>query len=315
MSSERLDFGRGNGPSLWQRIKDVALADVTTLVRGVDEEALAEIERLLLAADFGVEATAELVDGLERAAKRGEVETGPELRELLAVRVREMLEDARPADGPAAGELRTPEEGPGVVLLLGVNGTGKTTTAGKLAARCRRTGEGVLLATTDTFRTGAREQLRIWADRVGAEFVGGEEGGDPAAVAYDAVDAASKRGIRRVILDTAGRLHTQRDLLGELEKIDRVVGRLADGAPHERLLVVDATSGQNVVTQARRFGESLPLTGMVLTKLDGTASGGSAVAAARELGLPVRYVGTGEAAEDLEQFDPGRYVAGLLDGG
>lgn len=294
--------------SFWQKVKDVALTDVGTMVKGIDEETISDLERLLLQADFGVDATMELVEELERAAKRGSVSTEGELRELLAREIQEILTGA----DAASPELRTPAEGPGVVLLLGVNGTGKTTTAGKLAHRCRERGESVTMAATDTFRAGAQDQLREWAERAGADFVGGESGADPASVAYDAVEAAVSRGVDRVLVDTAGRLHTQRDLLEELQKIDRVVGRLVDGAPHERFLVVDATSGQNVIQQAEKFGEAVELSGLVLTKFDSTGSGGSAVAVARELSVPVRFLGTGEQLPDLEPFDAERYTRELL---
>jgi len=200
------------------------------------------------------------------------------------------------------------------VLLLGVNGTGKTTTAAKLARRTTREGGRVLLAATDTFRSGAQEQLRIWSERLGTEFVGGQSGADPAAVAWDAATAASSRGVDLLIVDTAGRLHTQRGLVEELRKIDRVVGRVLPGAPHERLLVVDATAGQNVIHQAREFGEALPLTGIVLSKFDSSARGGTAVAVAREFGVPVRWLGTGESPDDLAPFDPESYVEKLLAG-
>ena len=311
MSDGRLDVG--GGASLWQRIKDVALTDVGVLVSGgIDEDTVARLERVLLEADFGVEATTDLVDGLERAARRGEVDSAEELRELLAGRIVETLEAA--ADG-RAGELARPEDGPAVVLVLGVNGTGKTTTAAKLAHRFGADRGGAVLAAADTFRAGAQDQLRHWADRVGARFVGGQEGGDPAAVAYDAVEAARSEGAGLVLVDTAGRLHTRRDLLEELEKMDRVAGRLVEGAPHERLLVVDATSGQNVVRQAREFGRAVELTGLVLTKFDSTGKGGAAVAAARELGLPVRFLGTGEGREHLEPFDAESFAARVLGGG
>jgi fused signal recognition particle receptor len=318
LSEGRLDLG--DSRSLWQRIRDVALTDVGVLVRGIDEEAVARLERTLLEADFGVDATAALVDDLERALERGEVEHDEELRRRLGRRIREILEDARPsagraagADGGAAEELARAGEGPTVALLLGVNGSGKTTTAAKLAHRHGAARGGAILAAADTFRAGAQEQLRHWAERVGARFVGGQEGADPASVAYDAVEAARAEQAGLVLVDTAGRLHTRRDLMDELEKMSRVVGRLVDGAPHERLLVVDGTSGQNVVRQARRFGETVELTGLVLTKFDSTAGGGTAVAVARELGLPVRYLGTGEGVEDLEPFDPDRYVEAVLD--
>jgi fused signal recognition particle receptor len=311
VNDTRLDVGRK--ASLWRRIKDVALTDVGTLVRGIDRDSIAEVERVLLEADFGVDAALDLTDDLERAAKRGQVRTEGELRTLLGERVRAILERARGAGDVLPGqELRWPAEGPCVVLLVGVNGSGKTTTAGKLAARARREGRSVVLAAGDTFRAAAREQLAVWAERTGARFVGGQQGGDSAAVAYDAIESARERGDDLVIVDTAGRLHTHRNLLEELAKIDRIASRLVEGAPHERLLVVDATSGQNVVLQAREFGKMLPLSGLVLAKLDSTARGGAAVAVARETGLPVRFVGTGETPGDLEPFDPSSFVEGIL---
>lgn len=311
MSDTRLDVGRK--ASLWQRIKDIALTDVGTLIRGIDGESIAELERVLLESDFGLDAALDLVDDLERAAQRGDVNTEPELRERLADRVREILLEARgEGDARPGQDLRWPEQGPCVVLLLGVNGSGKTTTAAKLAHRARAAGKSVVLAAGDTFRAAAREQLETWARRTGARFVGGQQGGDPAAVAYDAVESAVERGEDLVVLDTAGRLHTHRGLLDELAKVDRVVGRLVEGAPHERLLVVDATSGQNVLVQAREFGNEVPLSGLVLAKLDSTARGGAVVAVARETGLPVRLVGTGETPDDLEPFDPSRFVEGIL---
>lgn len=320
-----MDVGRK--ASLWQKIKDIALTDVGTLVRGIDDQTVAELERVLLEADLGVDVALELTDGLERSARRGEVKTAAELRGLLAERIEAVLSSARGGTGQgidgsadetiSAGarpgeDLRWPEEGPCVILLLGVNGTGKTTTAAKLARRARASGRSVVLAACDTFRAAAREQLATWSERVGARFVGGQQGGDPAAVAYDAVESAVERGDDLIIVDTAGRLHTKRNLLEELQKIDRVVGRLVAGAPHERLLVVDASSGQNVLLQAREFGRMVPLTGLVLAKLDSTARGGAAVAVAREVGVPVRFVGTGETPADLERFDVARFVEGLL---
>lgn len=299
----------GRKKSLWQKIVDVSLTDVSVLVKGIDEDAIERLERVLLEADFGVDAALVLVDAMERAARRGSVKTGGDLRELLADQVRSMLApDGAPSGAASDAVARRPR----VVLLVGVNGTGKTTTAARLAHRAIAAGDTVLLAATDTFRSGAQEQLRLWADRLGAEFVGGASGGDPAAVAYDAAEAAKARGIDLVIVDTAGRLHTQRGLMDELSKIDRVLDRVVPGAPHERLLVVDATAGQNVITQARQFGEALPLDGLVLSKFDSSARGGTAVAVARAFQLPVRWVGTGESAEDLEPFDADRYVEKLL---
>lgn len=289
----------------------MALTDVTVLVRGIDAEAIARLEQVLLEADFGVEASLELVSELERAAHRGQVSTEAQLRELLGRKISSIL--AAAADG--ASPPAEPAGDPRVTLLLGVNGTGKTTSAAKLARHYAKRDGRVLLAATDTFRSGAQAQLRIWAERVGADFVGGQAGADPASVAYDAAQAASARGIRRLIVDTAGRLHTQRGLMEELKKIDRVLARLIGGAPHERLLVVDATSGQNVLSQAREFGGSLPLNGLFLAKFDSTARGGTAVAVARELSVPVRWLGTGESAEALEPFDIDRYVSRLLSTG
>ena len=300
--------------SLWQRIVDVALTDARTLQTGIDAASIDALERLLLESDFGVPATMDLVAELERDAERGRVRSEDDLRSLLGSRIREMLvgtEDDT-SDTRARGELERPDSSPGVALVLGVNGTGKTTTTGKLAWRFIQRGERVLLAATDTFRAGAQEQLRRWAERVGAAYVGGHEGGDPAAVAYDAMEAALSRGVDRVLVDTAGRLHTQKNLMEELKKIDRVIGRVLSGAPHERLLIVDATSGQNVLSQAADFGRGLDLTGLIVAKFDSSARAGTIVSVARELDLPVRYLGTGEGEEDLELFRADRYLAKVL---
>jgi len=303
--------------SLWRRIVDVALMDVNTIVQGgIGEEAIEGLERVLLEADFGVDASMELVETLERAAERGKVSSEDDLRTLLGDRIRDMLgPGSEPDRSRPTAELRRAASGQSVVLFLGVNGTGKTTTVAKLAWRLRQSGDTVLLAATDTFRAGAQEQLKVWADRVGCDYVGGKPGGDPAAVAFDAVEAAEKRGSDWVLVDTAGRLHTEHSLMEELKKIDRVIGRKIDGAPHERLLVVDATSGQNVLNQARQFGDALDLTGLVLAKFDSTARAGTAVAVARELAIPVRYLGTGESREALEPFDADVYVTKILEAG
>lgn len=309
----------GSKKSLWQKIVDISLTDVSVLVKGIDEDTIEDLERVLLEADFGLEATMELVEDLEQAARRGQVKTEDAIRDLLATRIRGMLAEAGrnagEADSSGSGEAAAPggtRGRPRVVLLVGVNGTGKTTTAARLAKRAVDSGESVLLAATDTFRSGAQEQLQVWADRLGVGFVGGAMGGDPAAVAYDAAEAAVARGVDTLIVDTAGRLHTQRGLMDELAKIDRVLDRVVPGAPHERLLVVDATAGQNVVSQARVFGEALPLTGLVLSKFDSSARGGTAVAVARAFQVPVHWMGVGEGAADLEPFDADRYVAKLL---
>lgn len=303
----------GRKKSLWQRIVDISLTDVTVLVKGIDEDAIENLERVLLEADFGIDATVELVEAMEEASRRGAVKTQEGLRRLLGDEIRRILVAAEGAAG-AGGTATNAAAAPRVVLLVGVNGTGKTTTAARMAHRAIEAGETALLAATDTFRSGAQEQLRLWAERLDAAFVGGASGGDPAAVAWDAAEAAKARGVDRLIVDTAGRLHTQQGLMDELRKIDRVLDRVIPGAPHERLLVVDATSGQNVVSQAREFGEALDLDGLVLTKFDSTARGGAAVAVAHTFGLPVRYLGTGESADDLEPFDADRFVEKLLGG-
>ncbi len=292
--------------SLWRRIVDLSLSDVSVLVHGVDKDTIEELERVLLEADFGLDATADLIEELEHAARSGSVRTEDELRRLLTDRIRSMLEVSDPRTRSYQAEH------PFVVLLVGVNGTGKTTTAARLARRAMDAGDTVLLAATDTFRPAAQEQLQVWSERLGTGFVGGTLGGDPAAVAFDAAEAAVARGIDRLIVDTAGRLHTRKGLMDELGKIDRVLGRVVPGAPHERLLVVDATAGQNVLNQAREFGSALDLDGLVLAKFDSSARGGMVVGVARELGLPVLYLGTGETADDLERFDPNRYLEKLL---
>ena len=308
--------GERPGRSLWQKIVDLSLTDVSVLVKGIDEQSIEELERVLLEADFGVDASMDLVEELESAARRGRVKTEAELRELLSGRIREILTPSQTVglDGLSDSlEFRTDTGSrPFVILVLGVNGTGKTTTAAKLARRAIDAGLEVTLAATDTFRSGAQEQLRIWADRLGASFVGGQSGGDPAAVAFDAAQSAAARGSDVLIVDTAGRLHTQTNLMEELRKIDRVTGRLVDGAPHERLLVVDSTAGQNVLNQVREFGQGLPLSGIVLTKFDSTARGGTAVAVSRVFGVPVRWLGTGEGETDLEPFDADTYLEKLL---
>ncbi|HZO61970.1 MAG TPA: signal recognition particle-docking protein FtsY [Gaiellaceae bacterium] len=258
-----------------------------------DEEAWERLEEALIGADVGVAATAEIVRKLE---EQGALEG---LESVLA----SMLGTPGTLDVSAR---------PAVILVVGVNGTGKTTTIGKLAAELARHGRSVLLAAADTFRAAADEQLEIWAERAGADLVGSPRGGDPAAVAYDAIEAAVSRGRDVVIVDTAGRLHTQANLMEELAKVRRVIAGRLEGAPHETLLVVDATTGQNGLQQARLFRESTGVTGVVLTKLDGSAKGGIAVAIAHELGLPVTLVGVGEGLDDLRPFDPGDFARALV---
>jgi fused signal recognition particle receptor len=262
-----------------------------------DDESWERLEEALIAADVGVPTTAELVQRLEVRQDVGE------LGATLAEEASELLGDpGRLAlDGP-----------PTVILVVGVNGTGKTTTIGKLAARLNEHGHSVILAAADTFRAAAEEQLEIWAQRSGADFVGSERGSDPAAVAYDAIEAATARGRDVVIVDTAGRLHTQTNLMQELSKVYRVIERRLPGAPHETLLVIDATTGQNGLQQARLFKDAVNVSGVALTKLDGSAKGGVALAIAHELGLPVKLVGVGEGIEDLRPFDPQDFARALL---
>jgi fused signal recognition particle receptor len=262
-----------------------------------DDEAWERLEEALIAADVGVPTTAELVQRLEA---RGDV---GELGAALSAEATQLLGEPPRLDLGAR---------PTVILVVGVNGTGKTTTIGKLAKRLTEHGHSVLLAAADTFRAAAEEQLEIWAQRAGADFVGSERGGDPAAVAYDAIEAAAARGREVVIVDTAGRLHTQTNLMEELTKVRRVIERRLPGAPHETLLVVDATTGQNGLQQARLFGEAVDVTGVALTKLDGSAKGGVALAIAHELGLPVKLVGVGEGLDDLRPFDARDYATALL---
>jgi fused signal recognition particle receptor len=264
-----------------------------------DDAAWERLEEVLIAADVGVPSTAELVRRLEARGDLGN------LTDALVEEAADLLGDpGRLAlDGP-----------PSVVLVVGVNGTGKTTTIGKLAYRLREHGHSVVVAAADTFRAAAEEQLEIWAQRAGADFVGGERGGDPAAVAYDAIETARERGRDVVIVDTAGRLHTQANLMEELAKVRRVIAARLEGAPHETLLVVDATTGQNGVQQARLFGDAVGVTGVTLTKLDGSAKGGIAITIANELGLPVKLVGVGEAVDDLRPFDPQDFARALIAG-
>lgn len=271
-----------------------------------DAQAREEAERILLEADFGVAAAEELLTRLDRVPDL-------ELEEALEREVRALLEGK-----PDAGRIVRAPVPPTIVLLFGVNGVGKTTTAAKLAHRLSREGRTSLLAAADTFRAGAVSQLRMWAERLGAPFVGpaGDGKGDPAAVAFDAVEAAVARGIDTVIVDTAGRLHTDADLLAELAKVARVVVKPHPGAtaPHESLLVIDGTVGQSAVQQATLFAEALPLTGLIVTKLDGTARGGAVVALRRAIPVPVRFIATGEGLDDLEAFDAARYAHRLVAG-
>lgn len=295
--------------SLWQRIKDIALADVNVLARGgVKEGSLEQLEEVLLEADFGVPVTLRLVDEVGRRAQRGEVKTEAQFLEALQHGVTEALRT-----GNSDPALIVAAERPTVIVVIGVNGAGKTTFIGKLSARLRAQGKRVVVGAADTFRAGAIDQLRLWAQRTGAEFVGGQPGSDPAAVAFDAIDAATTRGADVVIIDTAGRLHTSGALMDELRKVVRVVKRRRPDAPHETLLVLDGTIGQNAVQQARTFSEAVPVTGLVVTKVDGTARGGVVVAVHEAIDVPVKFLGTGEQATDLEPFDAEQFAREVLE--
>lgn len=295
--------------SLWQRLKAIALTDVAVLARGgVDEGSLERVEQMLLEADFGVPVTLRLVEAIRAQASRGKIRSADEFLAALRVEIEGALRAGRHDSA-----LHLPTERPAVVLVLGVNGAGKTTFIGKLASRLRAEGKRVLLGAGDTFRAGAIDQLKVWADRTGAEFVGGAPGGDPAAVAFQAIDAGVARGVDVVIIDTAGRLHTSGALMDELKKVQRVVEKRLPGAPHEALLVLDGTVGQNAVQQAKIFSAAVPVTGLVVTKLDGTARGGVVVAVHEAIDVPVKFLGTGEQAADLRPFDAATFARELLE--
>jgi fused signal recognition particle receptor len=295
--------------SLWQRIRDAALTDVAVFARGgVDAGSLERLETLLVESDFGVRVSARLVADLERLARRGAIRSQDDFERALREAVVHAL-----ASGRSDPALVFAPAAPTVILVLGVNGAGKTTFIGKLATRLAGEGKRVLVGAGDTFRAGAVDQLRVWAARAGADFVSGANGGDPAAIAFSAIDAGVTRGADVVIIDTAGRLHTSDDLMEELRKVARVVARRLPGAPHESLLVLDGTIGQNAIAQATAFAASVPVTGLVVTKLDGTAKGGVIVAAHEALDVPVKFVGVGEDAGDLRPFDPEWFARELFD--
>jgi fused signal recognition particle receptor len=271
----------------------------------LDEHALESLEEALLASDLGPATTAAILDAARSALRRQGADTAQAMRGVLTERIAELLAVGAPPAPP-------PPAPPHLTLFLGVNGSGKTTTLAKLAKRYQDQGETVLLAAADTFRAAAIEQLQIWGQRIGADVIAHRPGGDPAAVVFDACKAAAARGIQRLLVDTAGRLHTRQNLMEELKKIRRVIAREIPGAPHETLLVLDATTGLNAVAQAREFHQAIGVTGLVIAKLDGTAKGGAVIAIAQSLQLPVRYIGVGEAADDLQPFDPREFASALF---
>jgi fused signal recognition particle receptor len=299
-----------------ERTRTQIAARVEELVSGekrLDAKSMAALENSLLAADLGVRTTRDLVEAVRRESDKSPLRSAEAIKKVLKTELLEILRTAPATNGANADGAAAIAPHPEVLFIVGVNGTGKTTTIGKLAYRMRQNGRSVLLCAGDTFRAAAIEQLAVWAQRSGAELIHQKSGADPSAVLHDALTAALSRGVDTVIVDTAGRLHTKSNLMAELEKMRRIAAKLVPGAPHDVLLVMDATTGQNVLTQAREFTAAAGVTGIVLTKLDGTAKGGIVVAIVRELGLPVRFVGTGESADDLVPFDAEAFVTSLFE--
>jgi fused signal recognition particle receptor len=289
------------------------IEDVVKGRKQIDETTLEELEEALIGADIGVQTTLEIIEDVRRQVSRQTLKDVDELKRVIKERLQEILERAERARGVASEASVREDTRPYVLMVVGVNGTGKTTTIGKLANRIKADGYDVLICAADTFRAAASDQLAIWAERAGVPLIQQKQGTDPAAVLFDSLKAAKARNADVLIVDTAGRLHTKANLMAELEKMKRVASREVEGAPHETLLVVDAVTGQNGLTQAREFLKAANVTGLVLTKLDGTAKGGIAVAIAKELNLPIRYCGIGEKADDLVVFDPKAYVDGLFE--
>lgn len=281
--------------------------DLVARFREVDEEFFEELEELLLQADVGVETVMELVDQLRWEVQRKNIKSTEGIQSVISEKLVEIYKD-----GEEVNTELNMQDDLTVILMVGVNGVGKTTTIGKLAARLKEEGKTVMLAAGDTFRAGAIDQLVVWGERVGVEVIRQSEGSDPAAVMYDAIRAAKSRKVDVLICDTAGRLQNKVNLMNELEKVHRVIGKEIEGAPHEVLLALDATTGQNALIQAQTFKEATNVTGIVLTKLDGTAKGGIVLAIRNKLNIPVKFVGLGEGMDDLQPFDPEKYVYGLF---
>ncbi|WP_432359387.1 signal recognition particle-docking protein FtsY [Sporosarcina sp. UB5] len=281
--------------------------DLVARFREVDEEFFEELEELLLQADVGVETVMELVDQLRWEVQRKNIKSTEGIQSVISEKLVDIYKNGEELDTGL-----NLQDDLSVILMVGVNGVGKTTTIGKLAARLKAEGKTVMLAAGDTFRAGAIDQLVVWGERVGVEVIRQSEGSDPAAVMYDAIRAAKSRKVDVLICDTAGRLQNKVNLMNELEKVHRVIGREVEGAPHEVLLALDATTGQNALVQAQTFKEATNVTGIVLTKLDGTAKGGIVLAIRNKLNIPVKFVGLGEGMDDLQPFDPEKYVYGLF---
>ena len=292
-----------SGLSKTREILTTDINDLFTGKRTIDDELLEELEELLITSDIGVQTTMDLIQSI--SIKSSEI-TGPDqLKDILREKILELL----------SATMRPPQEivdKPHVIMVIGVNGVGKTTTIGKLAARFSGSGKKVIIAAADTFRAAAIEQLMIWADRAGVDIIRHKEMSDPAAVAYDGIQAAVARDTDIVLVDTAGRLHTRKNLMEELKKIKRTISKKLPGAPHEILLILDATTGQNALSQAELFNDALDVTGIALTKLDGTAKGGIVVSICNALEIPLNYIGVGEKIEDLQEFDPTEFVNALF---
>lgn len=271
----------------------------------IDEEFYEELEEILIMGDIGVNATTAIVERLKKQVKEQHIKEPAACKQLLIDSIREQMQV-----GEAAYEFETRQS---VIMVIGVNGVGKTTSVGKLAGKLKDEGRKVLIAAADTFRAAAGEQLKEWADRAGVDMIGGAEGSDPASVVFDAVSAAKARGVDVLLVDTAGRLHNKKNLMEELKKMNRIIDREFPDAHRENLIVLDGTTGQNALAQAREFSEVAELTGIILTKMDGTAKGGIAVAIQSELGVPVKYIGVGETIDDLQKFDSEQFVNALFD--
>jgi len=273
----------------------------------IDEELFDELEEILITADLGVATVQELLERTRERIKRDQLSDPQALKAVLKQLIQGYL-----AQAEQGAELAMPESGPFVIMVLGVNGVGKTTTIGKLAYKFKQAGRKVLLVAADTFRAAAIEQLQVWGSRIGVEVVAQQQGADPSSVIYDALDYARPRDFDVIIIDTAGRLHTKVNLMEELKKIKRVMAKQLPGSPHETMLVLDATTGQNGIAQARQFNEAVEITGLTLTKLDGTAKGGSLVNICREFRIPIRFIGIGEQMDDLRDFEPAQFVEALF---
>jgi len=290
--------------SLVSRVDDLFLGR-----KEIDAKLLDQLEEILITADLGVNTTLDLLDEIRSKVSRQELKDPQALKLALKERILTFFE------GYDAAEMKMPEKGPFVIMVVGVNGVGKTTTIGKIANKFVRSGQSVLLVAADTFRAAAIDQLKVWGERVGVDVVAKEYGTDPSSVIYDALDYGTSRDFDVILIDTAGRLHTKVNLMEELKKIKRVINKKMAGAPHEIMLILDATTGQNSISQAKLFNEAVSLTGLTLTKLDGTAKGGIVVNISHDFNIPIRFIGIGEKLEDLRDFDPGEFVEALFANG